>query len=306
MNRRLELEIVLAFGASCLIWGSTWLAVRILVVRVPPFQVAAVRFLIAAILLLLISGFKGLHPPRTPGEWKRTLILGITMMAIPYLALFWAEQYITSSMTAVLFSSFPLAATAMTHLMTDHRAPRSAVLAMIVGFAGIAWLFRAELSSTPETAIGGVLVLGSVISGAWATVYAQREKLGLHPISSTGWQAAVAFVATGAMSWIFEPHSLSGWTPPLWGLLVLLAAIGSALVFVLYYWLLEHMRAYQLGALDLITPFIAIVEGALILDEAIPPGMILVAVTVATMVGFLLRADRPAAEVGIQDTESHP
>ena len=305
-DRQLAWEIYLAFGASCLIWGSTWLAVRILVLRVPPFQVAALRFFLAATLLLFISRLKGLHPPRTVSEWKRTLILGITMMAIPYLCLFWAEQYITSSMTAVLFSSFPLAATAMTHLMTEHRAPRSAVVAMIIGFAGIAWLFRAELSSTRETAIGGALVLGSVVSGAWATVYAQREKLGLHPISSTGWQAAVALVATGAMSWIYEPHSLSGWTLPLFALLVLLAAIGSALVFVLYYWLLDHMQAYQLGALDLITPFIAIVAGASILDEEIPPGMILVAVTVATMVGFLLRADRPAAEVGIQDTESHP
>ena len=228
------------------------------------------------------------------------MILGVTMMAIPYLCVFWAEQYVTSSMTAVLFSTFPLAATVMTHLMTEHRVPRRAVVAMLVGLAAIAWLFRVELSATRETAIGGALVLASVVSGAWATVYAQRERLGLHPISSTGWQVAVAFVATGLMSWFFEPHSLAGWTRPLLGLLVLLALIGSALVFVLYYWLLEHLRAYQLGALDLITPFIAIAEGAWILDEAIPPGMVAVAITVAAMVCFLLQADRPAAEVGIR------
>jgi drug/metabolite transporter (DMT)-like permease len=305
-DRRLVWQITLAFAVSCLIWGSTWMAVRILVTRVPPFQVAAARFFLAAIILMGISRWRRLAPPRSAEEWKRTLILGITMMAIPYLCVFWAEQYVTSSMTAVLFSSFPLAATVMTHLMTEHRVSRRAVLAMLVGFAAIAWLFRVELSATRETAIGGVLVLASVVSGAWATVYAQRERLGLHPISSTGWQVAVAFLATGLMSWLFEPHSLSGWTWPLFGLVVLLALFGSALVFVLYYWLLEHLRAYQLGTLDLITPFIAIAEGAWILDEVIPPGMVAVAVTVAAMVYFLLRADRPAAEVGIQDTESHP
>ena len=306
MNRRLAWRIYLAFAASCLIWGSTWLAVRVLVIRVPPFQVAAARFFLAAVLLLAISRLRQLAPPRTAGEWKRTVILGITMMAVPYLCVFWAEQYVSSSMTAVLFSSFPLAATLMTHLMTEHRVPGRAVLAMVVGLAGIAWLFRVELSATRQTAIGGALVLAAVVSGAWASVYAQREKLGLHPISSTGWQVAVAFLATGAMSLIFEDHSLAGWTPALFALTVLLAIIGSALVFVLYYWMLEHLRAYKLGALDLITPFIAIIEGAWILDETIPPGMIVVAMTVATMVGFLLQADRSAAEVGIQDTESHP
>ena len=299
-------KIYLAFAASCLIWGSTWLAVRVLVTRVPPFQVAAARFFLAAVLLLALSRLKGLAPPRTVGEWKRTLILGITMMAIPYLCVFWAEQYVTSSMTAVLFSAFPLAAIVMTHLMTEHRVPRLAVLAMAIGFGGIAWLLRTELSATRETAIGGTLVLASVASGAWAIVYAQREKLGLHPISSTGWQMAVAFVVTGAVSWAFESHRLSDWTLPLFALTSLLAVFGSALVFVLYYWLLEHIQAYKLGTLDLITPFIAIVEGAWILDESIPPGMIVVALTVAAMVGFLLHADRPAAEVGVQDTESHP
>jgi drug/metabolite transporter (DMT)-like permease len=280
--------------------------VRILVVRVPPFQVAALRFLIAAMLLLTLSRLKRLAPPRTGREWIGICKLGTTMMAIPYLCVFWAEQYITSSMTSVLFSTFPLAVTLMTHLMTEHRVPRQAVIAMAIGFGGIAWLYHAELSATHLTAIGGVLVLLSVISGAWATVYAQREHIDLNPISSTAWQFAVAFVATATMSGIFESQRTFEWTWPLFGVLVVLAVLGSALAFVLYYWMLARLPAYQLGTLDLITPFIAILEGAWFLSEPIPAGMVVVALMIAVMVASLFRTDRSAVEQAIHDAGSLP
>src|SRR6202171_5758940 len=92
----------------CLIWGSTWLAIRFLVHDVPPLKAAAIRFLIAAILLLSSILFRKTQWPRGARQWNAILVLSVTVMALPYGLLFWAEQYVPSGITAILFSAMPL------------------------------------------------------------------------------------------------------------------------------------------------------------------------------------------------------
>src|SRR3954470_16306758 len=93
----------LAFLLLCAIWGTTWLAIRVVVRDIPPIRAAAARFFIAALLLVIIASIQKAPLPGNAREWKATLILSITMMALPYGLIFWAEQYVTSSITAVLY-----------------------------------------------------------------------------------------------------------------------------------------------------------------------------------------------------------
>src|SRR5881628_3449582 len=92
----------LAFALLCAIWGSTWMAIRVVVHDVPPFRAAAGRFFIAALLLLIAGVASKLPLPRSSREWRATIMLGFSMMAVPYGLIFWAEQHVTSSVTAVL------------------------------------------------------------------------------------------------------------------------------------------------------------------------------------------------------------
>src|SRR5438309_5909866 len=100
---------ILGYIALCLIWGSTWLAIRVVVRDVPPFEAVAVRLLAAGALLLGVALLQKRSWPANAGEWNALIILTLTIMALPYALLFWAEQYVTSSMSAVLFSASPLA-----------------------------------------------------------------------------------------------------------------------------------------------------------------------------------------------------
>src|SRR6476620_9980140 len=91
---------LLGYSALCLIWGSTWLAIRLVVRDVPPFLAAALRFLVAGALLLGMAVLQKRRWPADRAQWNAILVLSLTIMALPYGLLFWAERNVTSSMTA--------------------------------------------------------------------------------------------------------------------------------------------------------------------------------------------------------------
>jgi drug/metabolite transporter (DMT)-like permease len=286
----------LAFALCCAIWGSTWLAIRVIVRDIPPFRAAAIRFVIAAAILLVVAIAQKLSLPANRREWTAIAILGITMMALPYGLLFWAEQHITSSMTAVLYSSLPLCVALLTPAITGKPVPRTAIYSMLVAIGGIAILFQVDLRASVHTLLGGTAVLVAVVSSAFSSIYAKQHASNIHPIVATGLQLIIGAAFLGTASVIMESNEPSRWTRSSFTALLFLATFGSAIAFAVFYWLLRHMHAYQLSTINLITPFVAIAEGALILHEFITPMMLLAAIVVLGAVGFVLKAegDEPA------------
>lgn len=280
----------LVYLALCLIWGTTWMAIRILVRDVPPLWSAGVRFTLAAVILLLAAAVRGSRAPHGPREWRAVFVLGLTMIALPYGLLFWAEQFVASSMTAVLYTALPLCVAAFTPWMSKHSVPRSAILSMAVGAGGIAVLFGQGLTASRSTLLGGVAILLGVVSNAFSILFAKREISGMDPVVSTGWQFLVGAVALVAGSLAMEPGLASHWTPHAILALLFLAIAGSAVAFAAYYWLLRHMQPYQISTISLVIPIVAILEGALILQEPIPPLMLVASLVVLAAVAGVLRA----------------
>src|SRR5436305_13182718 len=137
----------IAYASICLIWGSTWGAIRLLVRDVPPLRAAGVRFFLAAIVLLAVALYQNRKLSLTGKQCRALIVLGFTMMGLPYGLLFWAEYRISSSMTAVLFSTCPLFVALFTQLLTQIRVPRRAVFAMVIALGGISVLFYTGLSA---------------------------------------------------------------------------------------------------------------------------------------------------------------
>lgn len=283
------------FACICLIWGSTWGAIRLLVLDVPPFRAAAVRFLLAAVILLGIAVTR-YGKPRLSGKQLRALIvLGIAMMGLPYGLIFWAEYRINSSLTAVLFSSCPLFVALFTPWMSQARVPRRAVFAMVVAMGGIATLFYAQLSTSLYFLLGGAAVIAAVISSSWASVFAKRELVGVNPLLGTAIQFCVSAVVLFAASLVVERGQPSDWHLKSILALLFLTIFGSVIAFSVYYWLLGKMHAYQLSTINLLVPVIAMVEGALLLREHVPILMIAAAVLVFASVATVLRAEEDDA-----------
>ena len=278
------------YGILCLIWGTTWMAIRVLVRDVPPLWSAGVRFTLAAVIMLLVSAVRGSRAPQGPHQWRAVLVLGITMIAVPFGLIFWAEQFVASSMTAVLYSTMPLCVAALTPWMSKHSVPRSAIFGMVLGAGGIAVLFGQGLTATRGTLLGGVAVLLAVASQAYSIHFAKRELSGMDSVVATGWQFLVGAVALVAGSLAMERGRTSQWTPYAVIALLFLALVGSAVAFGLYYWLLRHVQPYQISTLSLVVPIIAIIEGAAILEEPIPPLMLVASLVVLAAVAGVLRA----------------
>src|SRR6478735_11016246 len=182
------------YVSLCLIWGTTWLGIRLVVRDVPPFEALSLRLFSAGVLLLAMALAQKRRWPTDGSEWKAVLILTLTIMAIPYALLFWAEQYVTSSMSAVLYSASPLAVSLITPAMMHRKVPRRAVYAMVIAFGGILVIFYENPGSNRMVIIGGSAILVSMLLTSWSIVYAKQRLHGVDSVVVTGIQSLLGSI----------------------------------------------------------------------------------------------------------------
>jgi drug/metabolite transporter (DMT)-like permease len=274
----------------CLIWGTTWLGIRLVVRDVPPFEALAFRLFAAGALLLALALAQKRRWPANGGEWNAILILTFTIMAVPYALLFWAEQYVTSSMSAVLYSASPLTVSLITPAMMHRKVPRRAVYAMVMAFGGILVLFYEDPSTSRMVIIGGTAVLVSMLLTSWSIVYAKQRLHDVDAVVATGLQSLLGSVVLLWATWALEAHRHAVWTKTAIIGLAYLTIFGSATAFVIYYWLLKKLQPYQISTISLIIPLVAILAG-LLDGERIPFLMLLAVVVVLGSVWSVLRAE---------------
>ncbi len=281
----------LGYVSLCLIWGSTWLAIRVAVHDIPPLEAAAIRFVTAGILLLAVARLQRRKWPQGRNQWQAIMVLSLTIMAVPYGLLFWAEQHVMSSMTAVLFSAMPLAVSLFTPAMMHRKVPRQAVFAMVIGFGALLSLFYGGgLNTSSKALIGGVAVLVSMTLSAWSVVYAKLRLRDVDSVVSTGLQLLFGSVVLLWGTWALEAHRQAVWTRPALFAMAFLTLFGSAAAFVIYYWLLKKFQPYQLSTISLIVPVIAIMEGW-VAREPIYLMMVIAVIVVLGSVRSVLRAE---------------
>jgi drug/metabolite transporter (DMT)-like permease len=281
----------LGYGSLCLIWGSTWLAIRVAVHDIPPLEAAALRFLAAGGLLLALALLQKRPWPRGAKQWTAIVVLSLTIMALPYGLLFWAEQHVMSSMTAVLYSAMPLAVSLFTPAMMHRKVPRQAIYAMVIGFGALLSLFyTGDLNASPRLLIGGVAVLASMTLSSWSVVYAKERLREVDSVMATGLQLLFGSVVLLWGTWALEAHRHVVWTRSALLAMAFLTIFGSAAAFVIYYWLLKKTQPYQLSTISLIVPVIAITEGWLD-GEPIHLMMVIAVIVVLGSVRSVLRAE---------------
>lgn len=282
---------LLGYIVLCLIWGTTWLAIRYLVEDVPPLEAAAIRFLIAGALLLGAARVQKRRWPRGKRSWQALMVLSVTIMAVPYGLLFWAEQYVASSMAAVLYAAIPLVVALLTPAMMGRSVPRSAVFALVVAFGALLFLFFRGLGESRQALWGGAGVMTAMVLSAWSIVYAKKRLQDVDSVVATGLQLLFASVVLFGGTWVLEARRHAHWTRTSLIALAYLTIFGSCVAFVIYYWLLKRMQPYQLSTTSLVVPVIAVLAGSLIAHEAIPLMMLIAMAIVLASVGSVLRAE---------------
>lgn len=285
---KLHARHYVVYAAVCLLLGSNWPGVRVVVQSVPPLRSSAISYAIAAVLTAILAAFFRSPLPKLR-DWRALLLLAFTIMAIPTAAVAWGEQYVTASLTSVLWAAFPVLVAVFMRLGGDKRVPLRAFAGLVIAAAGVTVLFWDGIPPTTMGRLGALVILGAVIECAAAVLYAARCPKSLTAGAGLACQFVLAAIMTGAATAALEHGKPAHWTPPVIVLQVALGIFCTALVLGLYYWLLRHIAPFQVGTIDLIVPIIAFTEGAVVLHEHVTRVMILAATVVLFATAFVLR-----------------
>lgn len=256
------LAVALALASVYLVWGSTYLAIRVGLEGYPPFLMGSLRFLAASAVFYGFLRWRG-HAAPTRAQWKNAAVMGLFMLVMGNGLVNFAEQTVSSGLAAIAVASMPLWA-ALFGVMKRQHPSRGEWLGLAIGFVGVVWL---NVGSEMRASLGGMLaLLAAPIAWAWGSVWSRGRDLPA-PFMSTAAQMLCGGVAMGVLGLALGERITQ--MPPLEATLAVgyLAAFGSIVAFSAYVWLLQNVRPALATSYAYVNPPIAVLLGALLLDE---------------------------------------
>ena len=253
-----------------MIWGSTWLFIKLGLEDLPPFTFAGIRFVIAAVILLIIIIIRRRPLPKDWRDWALIAGTGVFAFSINYGLLFWGEQRTSSGLAAILQTIIPVFGLILAHLhLPEERLTWQKLIGVFLGIGGVAIILSNQMETEGSSAFQGS---AAIVIGAFCAAYSNVL------IKSRGGKLDYAVLAGGQMIFGLIPLLIIGitfegnplklhWTPLALLSLFYLAVVGSAIAFLLYYWLVRHMEVTKTMLIALITPLLAVSLGMLVRGE---------------------------------------
>jgi drug/metabolite transporter (DMT)-like permease len=295
-------KTLLAFAIIYFVWGSTYLAIRVGVREVPPFLLAAMRFLIAGLLLYGWMIARGERSP-TGRQWASASLLAILIFVLDYGLVFWAEQRVPSGVAAVMMATIPaFMALSEIILLRTQRLTLRLTLALLIGIGGVAVLMSGSLNlgGAPIDKEGAAALIVASISWSVASVLSRKLPLPPSKVMSSGAQmlAGGVFLALTAAA-LGEFRSFHPWaiSRGAWLSLLYLIVAGSIIGYTAYVWLIHHESPTKVGTYAYVNPVVAVLVGYFLGGETIDPRTILgtLFVLISVVVITITPAKKPAA-----------
>ena len=290
-------QVWAALGSIYVIWGSTYLAIRIVVETLPPFLSAGVRFVIAGVLLaawlVARDGAGRLRASRT--ELRGAAVVGVSLLLFGNGFVQMGERDVPSGLTALLIGSVPLWVVVYRRLAGE-RIGGLTLAGVLLGFAGVGLLALPRGVSGEVAPLGLAFILVAAAAWAWGTFVSKRLRLPRDPLVSTTYQQLLggagllaAAVVTGEV-FALDP---SAWSARSLAALAFLVVFGSLVAFSAYTWLLVHVPVSIVATYAYVNPVVAVLLGALVLAEPVTSSILVGAAMVITAVAFIVRQQGP-------------
>jgi drug/metabolite transporter (DMT)-like permease len=302
--------VIAAFAAVYLIWGSTYLFIRIAVETMPPLLMAGVRFLIAGAVLLVITGrMRGAaQDPIGWRQWRATAITGGLLLLGGNGGISFGEQYVPSGIVALLVATVPLFIALFGALALDHRLSRVAVAGIAIGLVGTAVLLRPGAGGTGD--VGHMLlVLVSPLTWAIGSLYATRGPLPKRALVATGMEmlcGGALLLVVGLLSGEAAAVHLGRISLASWLSVLYLIVFGSLVAFSAYVWLLTKVATTAVSTYAYVNPLVAVLLGWAVLGERITGQTLLAAALIVVAVALILlrppASPKPPHHVPVRET----
>jgi drug/metabolite transporter (DMT)-like permease len=252
----------------CIIWGSTWLVIKVGYGGLGPFNVAALRFLVAGVAFAALIPLFGVRWPRGASEWTLVTFVGVVLFGVDFGLIYWGEQVLDSGLTAILFATLPLITilTAHVYLPADRITPRK-LAGTLLAFFGVVALFGDSVRIDPSKAWPMAAIVVSAACAAFAGIATKRHGAALHPATLNAPAMLIGALTLAATSLIVGDGLRLPSTPATWAAVAYLAFIGSVVTFLAYFTLLKTWNVTSLSFISVFTPAIALLLGFVFLDE---------------------------------------
>jgi drug/metabolite transporter (DMT)-like permease len=263
---------LLVYATCCLLWGSTWLVIKLGLTELPPFLFGGVRMLIACALLTPLALRQPLKH-HSAATWRNIVLMGALQLGLSYACSFYAQGHIDSGLAAVLFASYPIWASLFAHALLPGE-PLSArkLAATVLGIGGIVVLEAPALRTLVGGGEGGLspaalLVVASAMVSAFGNVLQKKRLGGVTPTVNLWVQTLVGGLFLLSLHFVFQPGAPAHFSPKALACLLYLAAFGTVATFLCLFWLLPRISMVAIGVIPLADTMIAVCLGAAVLGE---------------------------------------
>lgn len=281
---RLAFKIFLAYTALCLIWGSTWIAIRFGLESLTPIFSAGVRFSLASIIIFALMKIKNIQLQTDKVAVRLYLLMGFFSFVIPFGLVYWAQQFVPSGMAAVLFAVYPFWVVIFSYVrMPAESIGFYKIFGTILGFSGIVIIFSDSFTDDITNYLIGMFAV--VLSGtmqAWIAVSIKKFGNHLNSLSMNFVPMVIAGISMIVIGFVAEDLSTINFNENAILSILYLAFFGSVITFTTFYWLIKHINLVILSLIAFITPIVALILGYFIYSEVLSTRHFIGAATVLT------------------------
>ncbi len=261
---------ILVWLILCLIWGTTWLFIKVGLEDLPPLSFAALRFILAILIVGTIIFVKKIPMPNSRSQWKLLAITGVLQFSINYSLVFWSELYISSGLAAVLQAMIPVFGLVLAWVyLPEEKITWLKITALLIGICGVGIVFIEQLRVNSIMAFAGsVAIVIGAYAAAHASILTKAKGGAIHPATLVLGQMICGIMPIILIALITEGNPLKynySWMAII--SIIYLAIFGTVTSFWLYYWLLDKIESTKAMTIALVTPLIAVVCGSIFLGE---------------------------------------
>ncbi len=287
---------VLGYITLCLIWGNTWMAIKIGLSDLTPFFSLGVRYLIAGICLGAFLFLKDRTILIKKDQVKLIFLITFLNYIIPYSLVYWAEQHIYSNLTAVIYAMFPLNVALLSpFFLKEEKIGLYDYAGILIGFAGTMVIFTESLISKMGFHFWGILAvyIGS-ISGALISIILKKDKTQYHPLKINLWPILFTGIFITLFSLFVEDLERNVWSTSAVVSVIYLSIFGTVVGFTVYFWMIRQIKLILLSSISYVIPIVAIISGWIYLREMLTGYQIIGSLLV--LAGIFISTRKPKAK----------
>jgi drug/metabolite transporter (DMT)-like permease len=257
------LQIIGIYALTCMIWGSTWLAIKIGLESIPPVISAGYRFTLASLLIYGVISIKKIKIQKDATAMKLYLSMAFFSFVFPYGLIYWAELFVPSGLTAILYAVYPFSIAIFSFFMIpSEKIGINKIIGIIISFTGLYLIFSESFSGNLDNYILGLIAIfiSAVMQSAIA-VSIKKYGHHLHPLAMNFYPMLIAGIVLLVYGFIIEGQVKARYDYNAIFSVFYLAFFGSLITFTSYYWLIKRVNIIIVSLITFITPIIALCLG---------------------------------------------